>query len=159
MLPVETSPVGDRDLLSIAVENAVEGCTLETYGAIVAPFQAERASLASRPLLKKIARDETRHAELAHDVAVWLDGKLTMPERAAVAKARAEALESLRARLDVEPPTELAAELGVPNARRGSPHVRGARSVICRELKGGAGTAIEGLARRPPEDGRIERRC
>lgn len=114
VLPVETSPVGERDLLSIAVENAVEGCTLETYGAIVAAFQAERASPELRPLLKKIARDEIRHAELARDVGVWLEGKLTPAERAAVAEARSEALELLRARLDVEPSPELVAELGVP---------------------------------------------
>ncbi|AKV01326.1 putative lipoprotein [Labilithrix luteola] len=111
---VEVTDVGARDLVSIAVENVVEGCTLETYGAIVAAFQAERSAPEHRRLLREIAGDEIRHAELAHDVAAWLDTRLTDEERALVEAARAEALQSLRARLDVEPSSELVTKLGIP---------------------------------------------
>ncbi|MBX3229661.1 MAG: ferritin-like domain-containing protein [Labilithrix sp.] len=114
--PVVVDAPGARDLFAIALENAVEGCVRETYGAVVALFQAERAATELRPILARIARDEVRHAELAHDVAAWLEPQLTPSQRAALADARARATEELRAALRVEPHEEVRRIAGVPSA-------------------------------------------
>lgn len=59
-----------RSLEEIALENATEGCVNETYGALVATFQARVAGDPRvRAAMARIARDETRHAALARDVA------------------------------------------------------------------------------------------
>ena len=66
-----------RPLAAIALENMTEGCVRETWSALVACWQARhcaegRASTAFRV----IADDETRHAQLAWDVASWLEPRL-----------------------------------------------------------------------------------
>ncbi len=107
-----------RTALAIAVENAVEGCVNETWAAVVATVQArEAADPRVRAALRGIARDETRHAALARDVDRFLDGVLTPAERAAVERARAEAVADLAQRLETaaEVPADLRA-LGLPSA-------------------------------------------
>jgi hypothetical protein len=85
-----------RTLERIARENAVEGCVRETYGAALAGVAAERADDAwVRTTLRRIARDETRHAELAWDVAHWIEARLELPARRRVERARARAVERL----------------------------------------------------------------
>lgn len=85
-----------RDLEAIAIENAIEGCVRETFGALVAGYQAEVADdPAMRRLFATIAEDETRHAELAWDVAAWLDGRLDEPSRERVRAARLAAVDEL----------------------------------------------------------------
>ena len=52
-----------RELEAIAIENAVEGCVRESFGALLATWQAKTAGDARvRAAMKRIARDETRHA-------------------------------------------------------------------------------------------------
>jgi len=91
---------------------------METYGACVAAFQAERALPELRPLMRRIAGDEARHPELAHDVARWIDALLTPEERARAARARArardEVVAALGASIDVEPDPEVARVAGLP---------------------------------------------
>ena len=116
MPAVEIAPMRLRDLFAFALENAVEGAVRETYGALVAAFQAERASPELRPMLRRIARDEARHAELAHDIDRWVQPKLTADERARLATARAEALDDLRAATAREPNESVVRVAGVPNA-------------------------------------------
>ncbi|MDB4998572.1 MAG: putative lipoprotein, partial [Myxococcaceae bacterium] len=113
---VDIAPMGPRDLVAFALENAVEGAVRETYGALVAAFQAERASPELRPLLRRIARDEARHAELAHDIDRWVQPKLFADERALIAAVRAEALADLRAASAFEPDESVARIAGVPTA-------------------------------------------
>jgi hypothetical protein len=107
-----------RSLVAMAVENAVEGCVHETFGAALAMAQSMAApDPRLRTAMRQIARDEMRHAELAWSVAEWLEGRLTEPERARVTKARtgaARALIRASCRL-VEP--ELVDELGLPPPR------------------------------------------
>jgi len=114
---VRPGPV--RDLEAIALENAVEGCVREAFGAAVAVVQAERAGDASvRAEMRGIARDELRHAELSFRVARWLDTKLDAGARARVRRASAKAARDLVRSLEREPPPALVAALGVPDARR-----------------------------------------
>lgn len=93
-----------RPLLAIALENAVEGCVRETFAALVAEVQASRATDADlRTAFARIARDETRHAALAHAVRRFLDAKLEPAQRAEVDAAFHVAL----TRLEEEAPTFL----------------------------------------------------
>ncbi|HEY8091894.1 MAG TPA: ferritin-like domain-containing protein, partial [Polyangiaceae bacterium] len=68
--PHAPAPTSVRPLLAIALENAVEGCVRETYGAVVNLVEARASSdPAVRRAMKSIAEDECRHAELAWEVA------------------------------------------------------------------------------------------
>jgi hypothetical protein len=100
-----------RSLEAIAIENAVEGCVREAYGALVATYQAEAAEPALRATFRAIARDERRHAALAEDVHAWIVGALAPASRAAIELARAAARAELRASLGASPACE---PLGVP---------------------------------------------
>jgi hypothetical protein len=112
---VEKQPI--RSLDEIAVENAIEGCVRETYGALVATYQARAAKdRIVRAAFARIAEDETRHAALAWKVAAWLDGKLDDEARARVREARRQAAEDLAATARVEPPREWIDDLGIPAA-------------------------------------------
>ena len=96
----------------------MEGCIRETYGALVAGYQARRATdPALRSVLGRIARDEARQAALAHEVAAWLEPRLDAGERAAIAEARAAALTELRAAVRRAPASDVARLAGMPEPR------------------------------------------
>jgi len=106
---------GVRPLATLAIENAVEGCVRETWGAAVARFQAERAvDPALRRAMATIARDEARHAALAWRVHVWAQTKLDATARAACARALREEVSALRRELDGCFDDATARALGVP---------------------------------------------
>jgi hypothetical protein len=110
-----------RDAFAIALENAVEGCVRESYGALVAWYQAETAT---DPMVKsamaQIAEDETRHAELSWRVAEWLEPQLTESERARIAEARRTAFSSLQGELAKQGLSRAgAARIGLPDQDRG----------------------------------------
>lgn len=85
-----------RSLLAIAVENAVEGCVRETYGAVVGLVEARVSrDPGVRSAMRSIAADECRHAELAWTVAQWVLPRLTPAERDAVERAMQEAAAGL----------------------------------------------------------------
>jgi hypothetical protein len=89
---VRVPQIGRRSLEAIAVENAVEGCVGETWGAAVALFQAEAAAdPAVRRAKRPIAEDEAGHAELAQAIDRWAQTRLDADARARVAEARARA--------------------------------------------------------------------
>jgi hypothetical protein len=103
-----------RDLISMAIENAVEGCVREAFGALVASWQARTAcDPVIRVAMARIARDEIRHTALAFQVHGWLKGKLDASARARVEKARQLALSDLFA-WSSEAPIALRAPLGLP---------------------------------------------
>ena len=115
---VEVAPQHARTPFDIALENAVEGCVRETYGALVAEYQARTAADPEiRSVLRRIARDEARHARLSHDVAAWLEPRLSSDERAAIARARADAIADLRAAVLHPPADEVARLAGMPKPR------------------------------------------
>lgn len=109
-----------RDLLAIAVENAVEGCVGETWAALVAAHQARDAREAEvREVYAEIAADEARHAELAWSIDAWLMEQLSASERALVAAARAAAVRRLCASAGVVAEEDAGARLlGVPSQAR-----------------------------------------
>lgn len=85
-----------RSLLEIALENVVEGCVRETYGALLGAHQAAYATdRALRDEMARIASDEARHASLSHDVHRWLMAQLDETERAQVYDAQREAMAQL----------------------------------------------------------------
>jgi hypothetical protein len=113
---VEPRPL--RSIEEIAIDNAVEGCVRETYGALVAMHQAEAATTARlRSAFARIAEDEVRHAALAWRVAAWLDDKLGADVRTRVRDARRAAAEELAAGARSEPPREWVEGAGLPAAR------------------------------------------
>jgi hypothetical protein len=105
----------NRSLETIASENAVEGCVRETYGALVALWQARYAAdPVVAAAMAPIADDETRHAELAWEVAAWAETKLSRAARVRVADARVRALSDLRAEAYSPNAASLVREAGVP---------------------------------------------
>ncbi len=85
-----------RSLEAMAIENAVEGCVNETYGALLLRIQAARSTDASiRAKLSKIAEDEARHAALSWAVARWIDTNLDAAARMRVQAARSRAMQRI----------------------------------------------------------------
>jgi hypothetical protein len=106
-----------RVLVDIAIENAVEGCVRETYGALVAHHQAITASDPEvKRVMTQIAEDETRHAALGWAVATWANERLTTSERETVARARSKAVAEMTATLGQEVARELVDVAGMPDA-------------------------------------------
>lgn len=104
-----------RSLEDFARENAVEGCVLETFGALVGLAQAERATdPAVRLVMRGIARDEARHGELAWRVHGWALAQL---DAAASERVLHAANDAARTLLDASPELldrDTARGLGVP---------------------------------------------
>ncbi len=116
--PLAVDVMPPRSAFAMALENAVEGCIRETFGALVAHYQAQAAeSEAVRTLMRGIADDETLHASLAWDVAAWLEPRFSADERQQLHTARAHALQELRASLEREPSLAVRATAGLPAAR------------------------------------------
>ncbi len=104
-----------RDLRAFAIENAVEGCVRETYGAALATFQAARANAADvRDAMRVIARDESGHAALSFAIDAWLATRLDADERLEVETARENAIAALASHVDSAPRRAFDAELGMP---------------------------------------------
>jgi hypothetical protein len=77
-----------RSLFEVALENAVEGCVRETYGAVAGLVDAQTARDGSRRrAMRAIAADECRHAELAWAVHAWAMPRLSHAERLRVESA------------------------------------------------------------------------
>jgi hypothetical protein len=93
------------DLVAFAIATVRDGCVGETLAALVA---TERARLARDPevraALRRIARDETRHAALAWRMVKWAIGEGGRSVRDAVARAFADELERMNAPLDASRP-------------------------------------------------------
>jgi len=106
-----------RPLVDAAIENAIEGCVRETYGACVAAWQATHAGDPRvRDAMKRIAIDETRHATLSWSVARWMRRRLSPRERDRVDAARARAVAALRDDASADPARALVVTAGVPTA-------------------------------------------
>jgi hypothetical protein len=107
-----------RSLERVARENVIEGCVRETYGALLATWQAANATDPGlRRCFSRIAADETRHAALAWAVAEWAHERLGASARSGLARARRQAVRRLRREIAGEPPRELAALIGLPSVR------------------------------------------
>jgi hypothetical protein len=106
-----------RSLEAMAIENAVEGCVRETFGALTASWQAAHArDPRIARTMASIARDETRHAALAWAIARWVEPRLDAPTRRRVVAARRRAVRTLRRQATATVPEVLARRAGVPPA-------------------------------------------
>ncbi|MFO0630768.1 MAG: hypothetical protein U0325_34790 [Polyangiales bacterium] len=79
----DEAPVPEAEpasLEAMALENAVEGCVRETFGALVATWQARASNdPAVARELAAVADDETRHAELSWRLADWYTPRASTP--------------------------------------------------------------------------------
>lgn len=108
---------GIRRLSLVAMENAVEGCVRETFGALVATWQSRHAEDDGiRRSMKSIAQDETRHAALSWAIARAIEPLLDERSRRRIATARARAVEELRREATAPMDPELVRRAGVPDA-------------------------------------------
>ena len=122
-----------RSLEAFALENAVEGCVRETYGALVGLWQARRAGDRGIALVMRgIADDEVRHAELSWDVASWVEPRLSRAARARVVDARANAFDELESHVAARVPPELVDIAGLPTAEIGRGLVNSIRAAAPR---------------------------
>lgn len=107
--------LGLRSVADMAVENEVEGCVRETYGALLACWQSLHAQdPAIATAMKGIAEDETRHAALSWQVAQWAKEILTCEQREQLRALRHSAIETLRAETSEPLPPELIYWAGLP---------------------------------------------
>jgi hypothetical protein len=104
-----------RSLEEVAHENGVEGCVRETYAALIATWQAARATdpeIARE--MAAIAEDETRHAALAWAFARWAEEHLDDSARARLRTARDAAVAEIEQGIAPVAPT-LACAAGLPS--------------------------------------------
>jgi hypothetical protein len=105
----------NRSLEAMAGENAVEGCVRETYGALLATWQAAHArdpEIAAE--MARIAEDETRHAALSWAIARWAEGQLDERARMRLAALREAALARLEREI-ASMPEPVSAVTGFPS--------------------------------------------
>jgi hypothetical protein len=117
-------------LEALAIDNAIDGEVRETWGAVVGAWQAQRATApAIRRMMRGIAPDELRHAELAARLGRFYASRLSAAARARVAAAKARAIDEL----DIgELPAPLANELGLPSREAGAALLAGLRAQVWR---------------------------
>ncbi len=124
---VEPGPASDLEAL--ARLNAVEGCVRETWGALLAAFQARHATAADvRAAQAVIADDERAHAELAWRVDAWTRTLLSADARARVDAARVDAVRALSQA--VEGFGSGVPAVGLPNATQARTLLRGLRAAL-----------------------------
>jgi hypothetical protein len=121
----------ERSLEAITRENAVEGCVRETWGALVATWQARAAEdRRVRAAMTRIAIDETRHAALAWRVHRWACRRLDPVARRRVERSRDRALAALVASAKAPAPPELVRVAGLPDAAVAERLVEGFRDAL-----------------------------
>ena len=114
--PPVRRPHTARPAREIAIENAVEGCVRETWAALLAAHQASHAADPRvRAVMRTIAADEARHAELAWAIDAWLCGLLDPAARAEVEAARQAAATAVITGVTAsEPAPALVHDAGLP---------------------------------------------
>lgn len=123
--------VAPRSLEIIAQENAVEGCARETFGALLATWQAAHVDDAEvAATLSEIAVDETRHAALSWAIARWSLTQLDADACARMSTAWTKALADVSAGGDEagESRAGVASGAGLPS--------RAVRERLASELRG-----------------------
>jgi hypothetical protein len=108
------SPASSVDI--VVLENALEGCVRETYGALLASFQARRAQDAAiRSTMASIAADETRHAARSWAIARWSETRISDAAARAAGSVLSTGVRELYS-LVREPHEHLALLAGMPTA-------------------------------------------
>ena len=118
-------PRPGRALAEMAIDNAVEGCIRETFGALLATWQARHAASRDvREAMLIIARDETEHAALSWDIHEWALTRLTNTGHARVRDAMRSALAKLSAELLGPLHDEVRRATGLPSCDDGQALLR-----------------------------------
>jgi hypothetical protein len=132
---VRTREVTPPTLVELLEDDAVEGCAGETFGALVATWQAAHARDARvREVMRRVAVDETRHAALAWEILHWGMQQITKAERDRVMRKLVHAF----ARIErTAPPVSRAAqrEAGLPSAADSRRLAHGLRRVAALERR------------------------
>lgn len=93
------APRSPPTLVELLEDDAIEGCVKETFAALVATWQAARATDPRvRRTMGRIAADETRHAALAWEVLDWGIARLSPSDAHRVQGALTTALAALESR-------------------------------------------------------------
>ena len=117
MPAVEVDPVPVRTLFEVALENAIEGCVGETYGAAVAAYQGEWATdPAVRGTMRAIAVDEAEHASLGWAVDGWARSRLPCAARLEIDESVERARATIREHAQRDVARAVAVPLGLPDA-------------------------------------------
>jgi hypothetical protein len=104
-----------RSLEDIALHNASEGCVRESFGALVGLWQAERAAdPLVRGTLRRVARDELRHAAFSWQLDRFARARLGKHSARRLDEARGDALAALGAEVDRPFDATLVAAAGLP---------------------------------------------
>jgi hypothetical protein len=134
-----------RALSTVAIENAMEGCVRETFGALVASFQAENAGdPAVARLMTSVARDETRHAALSWSVARWASRRIDAASRVGLAARCRDVIHALRRESRARVDDDLRARAGLPTTSQ--------RLALLDALEAQLWDGAFGLAESAPED-------
>lgn len=105
-----------RALEAMALENVVEGCVRETFGALLAQRQALAASdVEVRERHHPIAVEETSHAALSWDLHGWMNTKLNARARRELRRASRQAVETLKRDFCASVEAGLAETAGLPS--------------------------------------------
>jgi hypothetical protein len=121
-------------LFEVLEDDVVEGLVGETFGALLATWQAERAGDARvRRTMRAIARDETRHAALAWEILIWGAARLGPDERDQLQRALAGALTALERRVSTAVPEAVQRVSGHPAPEAARRLVHGLASLVHRE--------------------------
>jgi hypothetical protein len=127
------APHESPSLEELALDNAVEGCVRETYGALVATWQAREASdPLVRAAMLRIAREETGHAALSHELQRWLERRLSKEQLQRVRAVKRRAVADLRAALESPHETEVAQVAGLPSTARSRQLFESLRTTVWR---------------------------
>jgi hypothetical protein len=125
---------GPRTLESMALENAVEGCVFETFGAVLGAWQAMAATDDElRAEMGPIAEDELRHASLSHRIHAWAMAELDAAARDRVKRSISKPVDELTARTPGYA-TEARLALGLPSREQ--------RAALLRELSSNVWTPM-----------------
>jgi hypothetical protein len=102
----------------VAFDNGAEGCVRETFGALVGMWQARFArDPAVRRTMRRIARDEARHAALSWGIAEWIEPQLSPDVRRRLGAVQHDAVERLECDLRADPKAAVVETAGVPPAQ------------------------------------------
>jgi hypothetical protein len=105
-----------RDRFALALDNTVEGCVRESFGALLATYQTAHAQDAEMAeVFSRIGQDETRHASLAWQLQTWLEVELSGAQRAFVRAAQRRAIAALEREFAIEPERALRELAGLPD--------------------------------------------
>lgn len=105
-------------LADVLLENAVEGCVRETFGALMAHVQALRAAdPVVRRTMAEVAVDESRHSALAWAVHTWGVTQVSARDRQRIEAAREAAVRTLVDEIARGPREVHEPELGLVGAR------------------------------------------